>query len=53
LLTNLDISWTKNGSLKDLENLLEPEELASEIIEDIELALAGFKEVLLELEDEG
>jgi type I restriction enzyme M protein len=51
--TNLDISWTKNGSLKDLENLPEPEELASEIIEDIELALAGLKEVLLELEDEG
>lgn len=44
--TSLDITWLKDKSLTDLENLPEPEELAGEIIENIESALFGFKELL-------
>ena len=43
--TNLDIFWLKDKSLTDLENLPEPEVLASEIVEDIESALESFREV--------
>ena len=44
--TNLDIFWLKDQSLADLENLPEPDVLAAEIIEGIEAALDGFREVL-------
>lgn len=41
--TNLDISWLKDDSLIDLDNLPEPELLLEDIIENIESALANFK----------
>ncbi|UOE41184.1 type I restriction-modification system subunit M [Chryseobacterium suipulveris] len=44
--TSLDITWLKDKSLTDLENLPEPEELAGDIIENVESALLGFKEIL-------
>jgi len=44
--TSLDIFWIKDKSLTDLENLPEPDELAEEIIENIEAGLNSFREIL-------
>lgn len=43
--TNLDITWLKDESLDDLENLPEPEVLAASIIENIKSALESFEEI--------
>jgi len=48
--TSLDIFWIKDKSLADLENLPEPDVLAQEIVEEIEAALDGFKNILSSLE---
>ncbi len=47
--TSLDIFWLKDKSLTDLENLPEPDELAEEIIENLEAGLVSFREVLMAL----
>jgi len=47
---SLDIFWLKDESLTDLENLPEPEVLAVEIVEEIEAALEGFRNIVGELE---
>ncbi len=44
--TNLDIFWLKDKSLADLDNLPDPDILASEIIENIEAGLDSFKEIM-------
>ncbi|MBC6365771.1 class I SAM-dependent DNA methyltransferase [Algoriphagus sp. AK58] len=44
--TNLDIFWLKDKSLADLDNLPDPDELAEEIIEDVEAALDGFRGIV-------
>lgn len=44
--TNLDIFWLKDDSLTDLDNLPDPDELAEEIIENLEARLASFREIL-------
>lgn len=44
--TNLDIFWLKDKSLADLDNLPDPDILASEIIENIEAGLESFKAVM-------
>jgi type I restriction enzyme M protein len=44
--TSLDIFWLKDKSLLDLENLPEPDELAEEIIENIEAGLGSFRAIL-------
>lgn len=44
--TSLDIFWLKDKSLTDLENLPEPDDLAEEIIENLEAGLNSFREVL-------
>ena len=44
--TSLDIFWLKDKSLTDLDNLPEPDELAEEIIENLEAGLNSFREVL-------
>ncbi|MEM7181328.1 MAG: class I SAM-dependent DNA methyltransferase [Spirochaetota bacterium] len=44
--TNLDIFWLKDKSLTDLDNLPDPDELAGEIIENVESALESFKEIM-------
>ncbi len=44
--TNLDIFWLKDKSLTDLDNLPDPDILASEIIENIESGLNSFKEIM-------
>lgn len=44
--TSLDIFWLKDKSLTDLDNLPEPDELAAEIIENLEAGLESFRAVL-------
>ncbi|HEY1943496.1 MAG TPA: class I SAM-dependent DNA methyltransferase [Roseiarcus sp.] len=43
---SLDVFWLKDKSLTDLDNLPAPEDLAEEIIENIEAGLASLKVVL-------
>jgi type I restriction enzyme M protein len=49
---NLDITWIKDESLEELENLPEPEILAAEIIENLEDALEQFRSIQETLEEE-
>jgi type I restriction enzyme M protein len=51
--TNLDIFWLKDKSLADLDNLPDPDILASEIIENLEAGLDSFKEVMETLSSRG
>jgi type I restriction enzyme M protein len=44
--TSLDITWLKDKSLADLDNLPDPDTLAEEIVENLESALDGFRVVL-------
>jgi type I restriction enzyme M protein len=44
--TNLDITWLKDKSLTDLDNLPDPDELALEIVENLEAGLLSFKEII-------
>lgn len=44
--TSLDITWIKDKSLADLDNLPDPDEIASDIIENIESGLESFKAVI-------
>lgn len=39
--TSLDITWLKDKSLADLDNLPDPNELVEEIVENLESALMG------------
>jgi type I restriction enzyme M protein len=43
--TSLDIFWLKDKSLADLDNLPDPDELAEEIIENIEAGLSSFRSI--------
>lgn len=47
--TSLDITWLKDKSLADLDNLPDPDVLAEEIAENLESALGSFTEVLRQL----
>ena len=51
--TNLDIFWLKDKSLADLDNLPDPDVLAADIIENIESALEGFKDLMETINGEG
>ncbi|MGL5866873.1 MAG: type I restriction-modification system subunit M [Dermatophilaceae bacterium] len=42
---NLDITWLKDDSLEDLDNLPAPDVIAREIVEDLTAALAEFEAV--------
>ena len=44
--TSLDVFWLRDKSLTDLDNLPEPDELAEEIIENLEAGLESFRQVL-------
>lgn len=48
--TSLDISWIKDKSLADLDNLPDPDILAAEIIDNLEAGLESFREILAELD---
>lgn len=43
--TSLDIFWIKDKSLADLDNLPSPDELADDIIENLQSALQSFQEL--------
>jgi len=43
--TSLDVFWLKDKSLADLDNLPEPDELALEIIDNLEAGLNSFREI--------
>ena len=43
---SLDVFWLKDKSLTDLDNLPEPDDIAAEIIENLEAGLNSFREVL-------
>ena len=47
--TSLDITWLKDKSLADLDNLPDPEDLAAEIIENLEAGLESFKGIIATL----
>lgn len=44
--TSLDIFWIKDKSLADLDNLPAPEELAQDIMENLQSAMNEFSELL-------
>ena len=45
--TSLDISWIKDKSLTDLDNLPDPDVLAGDIIENLEAGLESFREIMI------
>ena len=47
---NLDVTWLRDESLEDLDNLPAPDVLAREIVEDLSAALAEFEAVAAALE---
>jgi type I restriction enzyme M protein len=47
--TSLDITWLKDKSLADLDNLPDPDTLAEEIIENLEAGLESFKAIVASL----
>ena len=50
--TSLDITWLKDKSLADLDNLPDPDELALEIVENLEAGLESFKAIIVGLSAE-
>lgn len=44
--TSLDITWIKDKSLTDLDNLPDPDLLANDIIENLEAGIESFKEIM-------
>ena len=50
---NLDITWLRDESLEDLDNLPAPEIIAREIVEDLTAALVEFEAVAAALEAAG
>ena len=47
--TSLDITWLKDKSLADLDNLPDPDELALEIVENLEAGLESFRSIIEQL----
>lgn len=47
--TSLDITWLKDKSLADLDNLPDPEVLAADIVENLEAGLESFREIMVKL----
>jgi type I restriction enzyme M protein len=47
--TSLDISWLKDKSLADLDNLPDPDVLANDIIENLESGLESFRTIIAAL----
>lgn len=44
-ITSLDIFWIKDRDLADLDNLPDPDELAGDIIENLQSALESFQDL--------
>ena len=49
--TNLDVSWLRDASLEDLDDLPAPEVIAQEIVEDLTAALAEFEAIAASLRE--
>jgi type I restriction enzyme M protein len=47
--TSLDITWIKDKSLTDLDNLPDPDVLAEEILENLEAGMESFRAIMREL----
>ena len=47
--TSLDITWIKDMSLADMDNLPDLDVLANDIVENIEAALENFREIMSKL----
>jgi type I restriction enzyme M protein len=47
--TSLDITWIKDKSLTDLDNLPDPDVLAEQIIDNLQSGIESFKEIMLGL----
>ena len=47
--TSLDITWLKDKSLADLDNLPDPDVLALDIVENLEAGLEYFRSIIREL----
>jgi type I restriction enzyme M protein len=47
--TSLDITWLKDKSLADLDNLPDPDVLANEIVENLEAGLESFRTIITAL----
>ncbi|OWY22103.1 SAM-dependent DNA methyltransferase [Sphingobacteriales bacterium UPWRP_1] len=47
--TSLDITWIKDKSLTDLDNLPDPDILASDIIENLKAGIESFEEIMVTL----
>lgn len=50
--TSLDIFWIKDKSLADLDNLPPADELAGDIIENLQSALESFQELMVQLKND-
>ena len=50
---SLDIRWLRDERLKQSDNLLDPDILAQEIVEDLEAALEQFREIAMDLGQPG
>ncbi len=51
--TSLDITWIKDKSLADLDNLPDPDVLATEIVENLEAGLDSFRKIIESLNGKG
>ncbi len=47
---SLDLTWLRDNSLLEAENLPEPDEIAAEIEEDLQAALVQIRSILGDLE---
>lgn len=47
--TSLDIFWLKDKSMADIDNLPDPDELAIDIVENLEAGLENFREIIKKL----
>ncbi len=48
--TSLDVFWVKDKSLADLDNLPDPDELARDIMENLQGAMESFNEIIAKIE---
>jgi type I restriction enzyme M protein len=48
--TSLDITWLKDRSLADLDNLPDPDVLANDILENLEAGLENFRSIIKQLQ---
>jgi type I restriction enzyme M protein len=51
--TSLDITWLKDKSLADLDNLPDPDIIAADIVENLEAGLASFRQIMESLNGKG